>query len=66
MSKRILYNVYTTDPTTQRSLRVAQEVDYSTASELVRKYDRSGYSVACEIRRIDEDPQWFYEDGPSR
>lgn len=56
------YNVYTQDAGSDRPVRIAELVSFSNASELVRKFSRSGYSGDCYLIDAKNDPNYFYEE----
>ncbi len=58
-----LYNVYSSDRATDRRLRVAEAVSFGEASELANRYSKSAHKTDVDIVPIDEDPEYFDEDG---
>ncbi len=58
-----LYNVYTVEHSTGRRMRVAKAVKLSEALDLMNRYSRSAHMVIVDIVPLDEDPDYFDEDG---
>lgn len=58
-----MYNVYSIDCFTGRRMRIAKEVKLSEALDLANRYSKSAHKVDVDIVSLDEDPNYFDEDG---